>query len=261
MLKNERFTRIVALLDEVGTVTTKEISEKLNISEATVRRDIKELDKIGKLNKVFGGAASIESTRYISEDIDIGNRYFMNTEAKEIIGKHASDFIESGDFVYLDAGTTVDAMVKHLDPMKKVNYVTDSLEIAQKISARGLNVHIVPGTVKAKTNSVIGALTLNALAKFNFSKGFFGTNGISLKSSFSTPDVEEAEVKAMAMSRCRDIYVLSDISKFDKISGVTFANLNSEITVVTSASSNEERKKLERYNKKLKIISIKGGNK
>ena len=131
MLKNERFSKIINLLEEIGTVTTKEIGNYLNISEATVRRDINELERLGKLNKVYGGATTIDETSYYVEDIDLNNRYSLFPEEKNIIAKEASRYINDGDFVYLDAGTSVTAIIKYLDSNKSINYVTDSLTIAQ----------------------------------------------------------------------------------------------------------------------------------
>ena len=103
---------------------------------------------------------------------------------------------------------------------------TYAIEHASRLAERGFKVFIIGGQLKLTTEAVIGAAALDSIRSYNFTKGFFGTNGISRVSGFSTPDSSEALVKAEALTRCRKAFVLADSSKFNKISPITFANIS-----------------------------------
>ena len=90
----------------------------------------------------------------------------------------------------------------------------------------------IGGAVKAITEAVVGTEAMESLKNYNFTKGFFGTNGISPKSGFSTPDADEGTIKSAALLRCKEAFVLADRSKFNKISPITFAHLSSA-TIIT----------------------------
>ena len=136
-----------------------------------------------------------------------------------------------GDTVYLDAGTTVSFVIDALN-VKDAVFVTNSHPHAERLAQKGYKVFVIGGEYKAKTGAYVGTLASKALEQYHFDKGFFGTNGISPGSGFSTPDEREAEVKRAALLRCEKAYVLADATKFDKSAFVSFASL-SEGTVIT----------------------------
>jgi DeoR family fructose operon transcriptional repressor len=106
------------------------------------------------------------------------------------------------------------------------------MQHAARLSAKGFKVFIIGGAVKAITEAVVGTEAMESLKNYNFTKGFFGTNGISPKSGFSTPDADEGTIKSAALLRCKEAFVLADRSKFNKISPITFAHLSSA-TIIT----------------------------
>lgn len=240
MLKEERFSKIIQLVNEKGSVKTTEISEVLDTSLATVRRDLNELHALNKIVKVFGGASSIKNAQFISTEDDLDYKFTINTKEKDLIGKFAASLISENDFVYLDAGTSVEAIIDYISA-DYTYYVTNSLATGKKLSLIGKKVFIVPGEFKKGTGALIGASTCDYLDNFNFSIGFFGTNGIHEQVGFTTPDINEAMVKSKAISRCRKVYFLADSSKFGKVSKVTFSNdPNLEIITNVKNDGNDE---------------------
>lgn len=235
MLKEERFSKIIELVNEKGLVKTTEVSEVLDISLATVRRDLNELHALNKIVKVFGGASSIKNAQFISTEDDLDYKFTINTKEKDLIGKFAASLISENDFVYLDAGTSVEALIDYISA-ENTYYVTNSLTIGKKLSLIGKKVFIVPGEFKKGTGALIGASTCEYLDNFNFSIGFFGTNGIHEQVGFTTPDINEAMVKSKAISRCNKVYFLADSSKFGKVSKVTFSN-NPNLEIITNVKN------------------------
>ena len=110
--------------------------------------------------------------------------------------------------------------------------MTNSIGHGKKLSAKGCKTYILGGELKSTTEATVGSETMEALEKYNFTKGFWGTNGVSIHQGFTTPDVSEAMVKRKSMERCKECFVLCDHSKFNVISPVTFGKF-SGATILT----------------------------
>lgn len=222
MLTEQRYEIILKLLEEKNSITVAEVKDLLNTSESTVRRDITALHNAGKLVKVFGGAVACDRT-VITHEPTVEQKAEVNVEAKQLVAAKAAALIQPEDFVYLDAGTTTASMLSFLTE-KSAIFVTNAVAHAKTLAAAGFRVYLVGGELKGSTEAVVGNQALMNLQSYHFTKGFFGTNGLTRKSGCTTPDANEAAVKAAAMEQCRECYVLCDSSKFDNISSVTFAD-------------------------------------
>lgn len=232
MLLEERLDQICQIVNERGSVTTRELVELLEVSEATIRRDITTLAEQNRIIRAHGGIMAHNAANASLEDSKVSTRRSENREEKIKIGKVAASLINNNDFVYLDAGTSTEYMIDHITAYGAV-FVTNALTNAVQLAKRGFTVYIIGGQVKSITEAIIDAEAAESLGKYNFTKGFFGTNGVSEKQGFTTPDIREASIKSLAMSRCAECYVLCDSSKFNKVSKVTFGNERSA-TIITS---------------------------
>jgi DeoR family fructose operon transcriptional repressor len=220
MLTKQRQEIILELLDQQGSVTVTEARELLDASESTIRRDITALDQAGKLVKVFGGAVA-KKQNFLAGEYTVAQKIDLSRKEKEQIAKYAASLIEAEEFIFLDAGTTTACMLEYMGG-KGVTFVTNAVSHAQILAAHGEKVLLVGGTLKASTEAVIGVQAVDFIRKYHFTKGFFGTNGVSKSAGCTTPDPSEALVKKAAMEQCRQSYVLCDYTKFDQISSVTF---------------------------------------
>lgn len=236
-------------LEGKDAITVTELVSLLNTSESTIRRDLTTLNNMGKLNKVHGGATKLESNYTIEEDVP--SKCNINIEEKNIIAKYAASLIDENDFVYIDAGTTTEIMIDYIIE-KRATYITNGIVHAKKLAQKGFMVFVLGGELKFSTEAIIGVEAISSLCKYNFTKGFFGTNGISEVSGFSTPDVKEALVKEEALKRSGRAYILSDSSKFNKISCVTFAKIDSAVIITTKLKN----KKIEKYTQVMEVEEI-----
>lgn len=221
---------IVAFVEENRSVTVQQLMEILDASESTIRRDLNALDQAGRLVKVYGGAVARDMT-FDAHDDEVGFRKEQNREAKIAIARYAATLIEPDDFVFLDAGTTTELMIDHITERRAV-FVTNAVLHAKKLSQAGFQTYILGGEFKAATEAIVGEEAVLGLEKYNFTKGFWGSNGVSLSQGFSTPDVKEAMIKKTAMHRCMERYVLCDSTKFAKTSCVSFAAFT-DATILT----------------------------
>lgn len=238
MLSEQRQAMILQYLEERRSVTVAELTEFLGISESTARRDITVLDKAGKLVKVFGGAVALES-HYLAQEPTVAQKSEENQEEKQRIARYAASLVGPEDFVYLDAGTTTGYMLDFLEEKDAV-FVTNAVAHAQRLAAMGCRVLLVGGTLKAATEAVVGASAARMLRDYHFTKGFFGTNGVSREAGFTTPDVNEALVKRTALEQCRRAYVLVDHTKFQVVSAVTFASLEAALVLTDNSQEGFE---------------------
>lgn len=236
MLGEERQNAILSLVDERKSVTVQELMQILNISESTVRRDLNTLDRAGRLVKVHGGAMA-NRIDYRTTDDDVAVRKEVNRDEKRMIARYAAGLITAGDIVYMDAGTTTELMIDFIT-QQNVVFVTNSVSHARGLARRGFTTYILGGEFKPLTEAVVGEEALMALDKYNFTKGFWGTNGVTIKNGFSTPDVKEAMIKMKSMSKTRERYVLCDKSKFSQISPVTFADFDSAGIITSKLEDN-----------------------
>ena len=207
MLTTDRRAQILEILRQNGSVTVSKLAEKFETSESTIRRDLLALSQLGKINKVHGGA-TVLGQEFLHNEEDFNEKSLMK--------------INDDDFVFIDAGTTTFLMTKYISS-SKATFVTNGIAHAKELTAKGCKVFVIGGELKSTTEAIIGLVAASNLQKYNFSKAFIGTNGVSEKQGFTTPDTEEAMLKAVAMERSFVTYVLCDHTKFGKVSAVSFS--------------------------------------
>lgn len=240
MLTEERFAKILSILENTGSVTVQQLMTELDASESTIRRDLTTLDANGQLTKVHGGAI-LKNTVYSTRDDEVVHRKEQNKDAKEKIARYAAGLITPGDFVYIDAGTTTERMIDYITNKQAV-FVTNAITHAKKLAEHGCTVYILGGEFKAVTEAIVGEEAVVTLEKYNFTKGFWGANGVSIQKGFSTPELKEALVKRKSMANCKECFVLADDSKFNQISSVTFAPFESATVITTGLTQTAFRK-------------------
>jgi DeoR family fructose operon transcriptional repressor len=114
-----------------------------------------------------------------------------------------------------------------------VVFVTNCPGHNRKLCLRGFSCILLGGELRLLTDALVGSDTLELLKKFNFNKGFFGTNGISIESGFTTSYPTESSIKSAAIARCQQAYILADASKFDSLTAITFADIHAA-SIITS---------------------------
>lgn len=230
MLTQERYQYILRVLESRRAVSVTELTKELKTSESTIRRDLNALAKMGKLNKVHGGATYLEQQNRVTHEDQVDIRRRIYSSKKDSIGKYAATLIEPEDFVYIDAGTTTASMIPYLQERDAI-YVTNAMEIAINLTRKGFTVYTIAGRIRRITEAIVGCEAEQSIEKYHFTKGFFGANGISLEAGYSTPNIEEARIKGVAMQHCYQAFVLADSSKFSINSSVTFGNLEDAMII------------------------------
>ena len=160
MLAEERLSRIMKLLSQQRTATVQELCEALDASESTIRRDLNELDRMGKVNKVHGGA-TLPDSQFLADEPTMAAKEALAVVQKKCIAKAAAALITAEDFVFLDAGSTTLALARELSgPALDARYVTNGVAHARLLAQKGCKVFLVGGLLRPETEAIIGAAAL-----------------------------------------------------------------------------------------------------
>lgn len=248
-----RDEEILKLIDASPSqfVSVESLAAHFNISESTIRRELKKLADLHKLTRVHGGATTINfSGTYTFERLDREylEREKSEVEIKQMVAKTACSHLKNSSLIYLDASTTVASMVPYIPKNKNLKFVTNSPTVASRLMENGLPCYVTCGELKLLTNALIGSFALEFLDKFNFSTGFFGTNGIHYQAKYTTPDPEECAIKVKAMSRCYEVFILADHTKIGNIASSTFSDFSRPTLIIDKVD--------EKYKNLIKNIEI-----
>jgi DeoR family fructose operon transcriptional repressor len=237
----ERQEHIERLLIDDGRVSVVELARRFDVTTETIRRDLDQLEGIGALRRVHGGAVLPE--RASTTEPTLANRSQRHGPAKAAIARRAAAAL-GDDFrgsVFFDAGTTTGALATELSPVLaggSVDVVTHSLTLAHALSAdaAGVSLTLIGGRVRGVTAAAVGADTVAAIAGLRPDVAFVGTNGISSSFGLSTPDPDEAAVKRAIVRSARRVVVVADADKHERELLVGFASLRDIDVLVTDAA-------------------------
>lgn len=209
MIPYERRQQLAKKIKENHFVTIEQLLQEMDgVSESTIRRDLKALEEDGVINLMRGGATKAEDAFKGT----ISARVRQNQVAKEQIARCAARFVRPGDVVYLDAGSTVAALIPYISGMD-INIVTTNTLIFQKMNPGVAKYMVVGGYVNPTDGSIGGALTVANLDTLYFDKAFIGTTGISERAGITAPSVQESMKKQVVMANAKESYILADSSK------------------------------------------------
>ena len=171
MLAEERFALILEQLNEQRTVTVQQLCEALHTSESTIRRDLTELDRQGRLTKVHGGA-TLPDSRFLADEPTMEAKETLAVAEKRSIAAAAAALIAAEDFVFIDAGTTTLELVRALTGVAlKATYVTNGVAHARLLAQKGCRVYLPGGLLRPQTEAIVGAPAVSSIQQYNFTKG------------------------------------------------------------------------------------------
>jgi DeoR family fructose operon transcriptional repressor len=220
----ERKAKIVEYVNRNQRAMVQELCQAFDVSEATIRRDLKELEDAKLLKRTHGGAISLESVNY---EAPFADREITNQAEKIAIAKKAVELIENGDTILLDSGTTTLQLAKLLSAFTNLSVVTNSLLIAKELQhLPGIETLVTGGTLRKETIAMVGPIADHTLSMIRVDKAFVATNGLDVKVGLTTPNLIEAATKRSMIQSAKQVILLTDRSKFGKVSLAKFADVS-----------------------------------
>jgi len=226
-----RRAKILDQLEHEGHVTTHSLSEKFNVSEVTIRNDLLHFEKQGLLHRTRGGALRDQRVRI---DHDLREKSKIHLIEKQKIAKKAREFINDGDTIILDSGTTTQEIAKRFADVSNLTVITNGVNVAAEI-ARNQNVRLIMpgGMLRENSLSLVGSLSENSIRQYNCDKLFLGVDGIDSSYGISTPNFEEAHLNSVMIEIAQELFVVTDSSKFLKRCFAFIAPVSRISTLIT----------------------------
>lgn len=209
MILEKRLEIIIDTLEKEEAVSNKILTDKLKVSESTLRRDLSYLQDMGKITRVHGGAVL---NNIAGSEINFTDNQKRQLKEKSIIGKKAAGLIKDAKFIYLDAGSTCHEVIKFLNNSRDITIVTNGLMHVDDLIKKNIKTVLLEGEIKPSTKVTTGIRTLESISKNNFDLAFIGANGFDVK-AYYTADPNEAVVKSKAIENSTRAYILADRSK------------------------------------------------
>jgi len=226
-----RRAKILDQLEHEGHVTTHSLSENFNVSEVTIRNDLLHFEKQGLLHRTRGGALRDQRVRI---DHDLREKSKIHLIEKQKIAKKAREFINDGDSIILDSGTTTQEIAKRFADVSNLTVITNGVNVAAEI-ARNQNVRLIMpgGMLRENSLSLVGSLSENSIRQYNCDKLFLGVDGIDSSYGISTPNFEEAHLNSVMIEIAQELFVVTDSSKFLKRCFAFIAPVSRISTLIT----------------------------
>lgn len=236
MLTSERKALIQQVLRQEGRLVAKEFSQKLGVSEDTIRRDLRELAGEGLLQRVHGGALPASSAV-----ADFATREQVGSSVKARLGQAAARMIQPGQIVFLDGGTTNVQLARHLPFDLKAVVVTHSPSIAVELVRHPhVEVELIGGRLFKHSIVAVGATSAEAISRIRADLFFMGATGIHPETGVTTGDREEAAIKSLIARQSAETVVLATREKLGAASPYQIMPLSDVGTLVTVSDLAEE---------------------
>lgn len=237
MLPAERKQEILKYVQEKGAATIKDLSTHFDVHEATIRRDLSELEESKKLKRTHGGVIFNEKEVHSEPHFDMREGSF--TEEKRKIGLKAASFIEEGDTVILDSGTTTAHIAEEIKSKKNITVITNDINIAALLRYSDLTV-VVTGGVLFRENFILnGEVTNHTLSNLNAVKAFIATPALHHEKGLTHFDEALISAKISMVRAAREVFVVADHSKLSKVSLYTFAKMDEVDCIITDSKINK----------------------
>jgi DeoR family fructose operon transcriptional repressor len=253
MNKNKRFTKILDILKTEGNASTKYLAAILQISEATIRRDLTELagSDLFPIRRVHGGAIYSLEKSGLEPMFNIKLSRLM--EEKKKIAKLAANLVEDGDTVILDSGTTAYYLASELVKKKGLKIITTDIKIAEKLGRYPtVQTIIIGGEVRAGYFSIGGEIAVRYLSEFRADKGFLATDGWDLNGTYNS-SMFEVGIKRLMIKSSTKTYLIADYTKYGKVALIKVADIEKFGAIIVDEPLPEDILKI-LEEKKIKII-------
>ncbi len=231
MFAEERKQMIVEIVNTNVKTTVAELCNRFSVSPATVRNDLRDLEESGLLKRTHGGAISNKRANF---EPDAYQKEVERMAQKRAIAQIAAAYVNEGDTIAIDTGTTTFEFAKLLVDYQNLTVVTNDLQIAAFLEQHSpAHIIIAGGAVRRNFHCTAGQKAIDTLADLNVDRTFIAANGVSIKRGVTTPNIDTAYVKEKLVALGDEVILLADSTKIDKVSFVKFAELKQVDVLIT----------------------------
>jgi DeoR family transcriptional regulator, aga operon transcriptional repressor len=244
MIAEERRAILVQKLSTIGYVEVSELASQMGVSGITLRRDLSELEDEGICVRVRGGA--IRRDQGVTLELPYELKKSQNLSEKKRIGEKAAEFVEPGDTIIVDAGSTTYELALALLSKKRIAVVTNDLYISVKLASNpDINLICTGGTARSHVFSLQGFQAEDFISGLRVDKTFLGADAIHTDRSISNVNLDEVPLKRAMVKAAKQVFLLADSTKFEKTGFAKVCSLSDIHIIITDSGISRER--IEQY--------------
>ena len=237
VLAAERKRLILEYVRNHNSATVSTLALEFNVHEATIRRDLTEIEQEGLLRRTHGG---VVMEHWTDGEPSFDERSLQSTDEKSRIGKFAASLVQDGDHIIIDSGTTTLHIAKHLINHANLTVVTNDINIASELKdAQGVKVILTGGELYPSSYMLNGMLTDYALKSLHVVKAFIGTPALHPQHGLMHPEAQLVATKQGMIKAAREIIVVTDHRKLGKLSLHTVAPPTSIHALITGSEAED----------------------
>ena len=234
MFAIERRNKIITLIQEKKSMLVEGLAEVFDVTNETIRRDLKELEKGGLIIRTHGGAILADDSK---SEVSLEVREGINISGKDAIGKVAARLISDGDTIILDASTSSLFVAKHIKDRKGLTVITNAERIILELTeCQDITLICTGGILRHKSLSYVGKIAENAISHYHASKAFFSSKGFSPKRGLMDSNEQESDIRKEMLKSSEKAVFLCDHTKFEKVGYVITAQLQNIDYFITDSS-------------------------
>lgn len=234
MLSAQRQQRFLTYITTHQSAKVSELGSTFNVSLATVRRDLKELEDNGLIRRVHGGALLLSD----AVESPAEQRTTVHSSAKQRIGAAAAALVAPNSTIILTSGSTTEAMIPFLAAKSELTVITNALNVAYHLArCPAINVIVLGGWLRHSELSLLGHITVQALHDLHADMVFHGTFGLDPLHGLSGSYMPEVQTDRQLIGAATQLVVLADHTKFGQVGPVRLAPIDAVATVITDTDA------------------------
>lgn len=227
----ERFEKIEQALVGQSRISVAGLARLLRVSPVTVRADLAELEKRGRVMRVHGGAIASPKTAH---ELNFESRAHIQHAAKHAIGKYAASLVRDGDSIFIDASTTAFELARGVSDRRELTVITNSIRSAQELVTYPNLIVIMPGgIVRREAFSLVGMWSADLIQQFNIGRAFMGARGFTLEEGLTDVNPDEVALKRAIVRVAKEVIALIDHSKWNQVALASFCMPGQLSTIIS----------------------------
>ncbi|HZQ10281.1 MAG TPA: DeoR/GlpR family DNA-binding transcription regulator [Anaerolineae bacterium] len=234
----ERLERIQAALLTQPRVTVAGMARSLRVSAVTIRSDLAELERRGRLVRIHGGAVAANKGAH---ELNFEYRAQLQHAAKRAIGQYAASLVRDGDSLFLDASSTALELAQHLGERRELTVITNSLRSAQELATFPTITVLMPGgIVRREAFSLVGMWSADLIEQFNIGRAFMGARGFTLAEGLTDVNPDEVALKRAIVQIAKEVVALIDHTKWNQVALASFCSVEQLTTIISDKGAPRE---------------------
>ncbi len=211
MLKEERYDKILDILEEEEYISVAKLSKMLYVSLPTIRRDLAELGRRQQIIRSHGGAKKIQAEHIVTP---LNFRKTVHAAEKRALCRRAADLVNDKDIIFIDSSTTTLQMVDFLSEKKGISVITNGIPIATLLIRKGIKTYCTGGEIFENSLAHFGSFAEEFIQRFNIDVLFFSCHGVNEKGMLTDPSLPETQIRKVAINQSKKAVFLCDETKF-----------------------------------------------